>query len=688
MLIRRVCAPLMALALLLTCGVAVAAEKGRLEVRSTRAGATVAVERMLKEGQVLVSASDAEKNPLLGLAVRDFAVSQAGIQGKVISAQPLTENLEVTRQIVLVLDNSYSMYERNAIKPLLAGIDSLLKIVRPIDRVHLVVFDNKQATTVGGRQLHVQTFSSSSPDELRAFAKKAYSQQGLTATTVLYEGMLAGLDIVAKLPATDPRILVVFSDGEDLNSVPKQEDVSGAAQGIGKFNAYAIDYMPEAAPNKFLTSFVSQRDGKIWKARSEENLVPIFESVASRLQHYYVVTYAFAPTGTIAVAPAELKVEEIKTIDSSPMLGHIFFDKGSSEIPSLYVRFTEGAETAGFDEQKFRDTGEKYRQMLNIVGKRLADKPAATVTLIGCNDNSGIEKGKTKLSGQRAEAVRSYLQTVWGIAPERMTVQARNLPQMPSSAKSAEGQAENRRVEIVSSDMAILAPIRSVYTNGTLSQPELVVTPTLASSFGVADWTVTASNSSGTIAEQSGSGPLPARIAMPLTGKDPLAIGSGGDINVKLALKDKQGQPLEVSSEPVKVDVSQVSQRKAQKKDQHVREKYALILFDFNKDTISGVNQEIIKKIAERIKTLPQAKVDIVGHTDNVGSLAYNMKLSQRRAAEATRLLAAAYGEPLGERVRTMGVGPNEPLFDNKTPEGRAFNRTVTIVLQYEGAEE
>lgn len=688
MLRKRIYALLTALTLLFSCGSVFAQDKSDLEVRTTRANATVEVERVIKEGQVLVSATDAAKKPLMGLTAQDVQIRKAGIPGKIMSVKPITESQEVTRHIVLMLDNSFSMYERNAIKALLAGLDKVLKIVRPIDQVHLVVFDNKLTASVGGRQLHVQTFTSSNPDELQKFARNAYSQQGLTGSTVLYEGMLAGLDIIAKSPATDPRIMVVFSDGEDLNSVLKKEEVQKAAQGIGRFNAYAIDYMPGYTTNKFLASFASQNNGQIWKATAEDNLVTIFESVASQLQHYYVVTYDFVPTGTIAVTTSALNIEEIKTIDSSPLLGHVYFDKGASEIPARYVRFKDAEETNGFDEQKFRDTNEKYRHLLNIIGKRLADKPAATISLVGCNDNSGIEKGKTKLSAQRAEAVKEYLRTVWNIAPERMKIEAQNLPKMASTSSSKEGQAENRRVEILSPDMTILAPVRSVYISSTVDHPELTVTPSLNSSYGVSTWKVIASNASGVIAEKSGIGALGEKISIPLAEKDLPAIGAGGDITVKLEMSDTKGQPLVVSSEPLKVTFSQVSQRQAKKQGQKVVEKYALILFDFNKDTISGLNKEIVTRIVGRFKTLPQATMTIVGHTDNIGSESYNLKLSQRRAAAVNKLLTSAYGGPVGDRIRFSGVGQVSPLYDNQTPEGRAFNRTVTISMEYLSEEQ
>jgi hypothetical protein len=90
-----------------------------------------------------------------------------------------------------------------------------------------------------------------------------------------------------------------------------------------------------------------------------------------------VKVYSFRTTGSLAVSPASLTIEEIKTIDSSPMLGHIYFLKGSSELPQHYVRLNGPGETAAFDEQRFRDTLEKYYQVLNIVGKRMVDHPDA-----------------------------------------------------------------------------------------------------------------------------------------------------------------------------------------------------------------------------------------------------------------------------------------------------------------------
>jgi outer membrane protein OmpA-like peptidoglycan-associated protein len=772
--------------------------ESELQIRASKPGAIVAVEREIDDGKVLLSVSDASNNPMLGLTSSDFVVTMGGRTAKITSVQPIAESLDVPRNIVLVLDNSYSMRERDAIKPLLAGVDELLKIVRPIDQVQIVVFTEEEKINMGGRNLHVRIFKSNQPIELKNFVANVY-RDGITSTTVLYEGILAGLELIRTMPENEPRFMVVFSDGEDLNSAYKRDDVLKATEGLARFNAYAIDYMPVTTTDKFLTTFAERNHGQIWKATSKTNLVPIFQSVASKMQYYYVVSYLFpttgsltvtpaslniddvgvsdapavsridasaltlrpvvdtaygivhwkvtlansdgilteqagldtpaaeivvplktddlsklaaggdinvtmevrddkgqtivltAPpvninyfktTGSLTVAPASLTIEEVKTIDASPMLGHIYFPKGTSELPAQYVRLG-GPETATFDEHRFRDTLEKYYQVLNIIGKRLIDHPEATITLTGCNDNIGVEKGNLKLSTARAETVRDYLQLGWGIAPERFLIEARSLPKMPSTSRLEEGQADNRRVEINSDNPVILDLIRSTYLTTRIDTATLTLHPVISAAHGVGRWTIAVSNGRQKLGELIGEGVPPAEINVPLSIGNLNELAAAGDIMVGMVVQDRKGQELSMTASPIKVNFLQTSQLLAQKQEYRIQEKYALILFDFDSDAIDARNQEIVDTIVARINDLPQATVDIVGHTDNIGKEDYNMKLSERRALAVYKLLTAAYGEDPGDRISHRGVGLSNPLYDNTTSEARAFNRTVTITLEY-----
>ena len=79
----------------------------------------------------------------------------------------------------------------------------------------------------------------------------------------------------------------------------------------------------------------------------------------------------------------------------------------------------------------------------------------------------------------------------------------------------------------------------------------------------------------------------------------------------------------------------------------------------------------------------PEVKVTITGHTDNVGSAASNMKLSQNRAINIKKMLVER-GIP-ADRITTVGKGETEPIESNATPEGRAKNRRIEITIGITG---
>lgn len=71
----------------------------------------------------------------------------------------------------------------------------------------------------------------------------------------------------------------------------------------------------------------------------------------------------------------------------------------------------------------------------------------------------------------------------------------------------------------------------------------------------------------------------------------------------------------------------------------------------------------------------------MVGHTDNVGNIDYNMKLSKAKADAVMKELVTKYKIP-GDRLKAYGVGSIAPVASNKTDEGRAKNRRVELVEQ------
>jgi len=105
------------------------------------------------------------------------------------------------------------------------------------------------------------------------------------------------------------------------------------------------------------------------------------------------------------------------------------------------------------------------------------------------------------------------------------------------------------------------------------------------------------------------------------------------------------------------------------------------IHYDFNKATVKPETEQNLKEIAKLLKQNPDLNLYVVGHTDNVGNIAYNMKLSQTRAEAVVKALVTKYGVAQN-RFDPYGVGPLAPVASNETEEGRAKNRRVELVKE------
>jgi len=640
----------------------------------------------IENEKLLVSVVDANDEPLLGLTKDDFKIVKENRTAKVVDVMPLETSEEVGLNVVLVVDNSASMKQRKAIGPLLEALEAFFGTLRPIDNVAIVVYDDHETQKVGDRQVHAKSFQSNRVDALHIHVREQMDS-GLTSGTYLYEAMLLGLDVARKWPAKSNKFMVVFSDGDDINSEIDTETVTEAARDIPNFSGYTVDYMPTDSLDPFLGAFAADHDGRAWKARSATELLPIFEAFSSTLLHRYVVSYRFlnAPTGEIAFQTDSIAIEEVSTIDSAPLLNYIFFEAGRSDIPPKYVQLEGRAETDAFSEKSLVSVMEKYTNIMNIIGYRMRVYPDATITIVGCNADRGEEKGRQDLSRSRAESVKAYLRYVWGIASDRMTVEARNLPQAPSTSRIPEGQAENRRVEIHSDHARMLDTVRSEYAEQLCDRQNVRVIPKIDAEAGVRDWSMTLTCNGEVIGEQSGTGDLPAMCEFPLEKQIYDTLVKAGNIKAGLRVTDTEGQTL-VLEDAAELPVQYIQRKQllAKKQGYKVREKYALILFDYDSDAIKSRNKTIVDRITARIEAIPEPTVRIVGHTDNIGKDAYNIKLSQKRAEAVKAQFSPDQLSSVLSNLTVIGQGPYNALYDNGTPEGRSLNRTVTISLEYE----
>ena len=101
------------------------------------------------------------------------------------------------------------------------------------------------------------------------------------------------------------------------------------------------------------------------------------------------------------------------------------------------------------------------------------------------------------------------------------------------------------------------------------------------------------------------------------------------------------------------------------------------VLFDFNKSTLQPASDAVLQQVADLLAKDKALKIEVQGHTDNVGGDAYNQTLSEARAQSVADWLAK-HGIA-GGRLSARGYGKTKPVADNNNDEGRAKNRRVEI---------
>ncbi|CAD7047694.1 cell envelope biogenesis protein OmpA [Pseudorhizobium endolithicum] len=103
------------------------------------------------------------------------------------------------------------------------------------------------------------------------------------------------------------------------------------------------------------------------------------------------------------------------------------------------------------------------------------------------------------------------------------------------------------------------------------------------------------------------------------------------------------------------------------------------VTFATDRDQVIPPFYPTLDSVAIVLNKFNRTLIDVNGHTDSTGSLAHNQGLSERRAASVANYLASRGVDQ--RRMSTMGFGPSQPIASNATPEGRAQNRRVEVMI-------
>jgi outer membrane protein OmpA-like peptidoglycan-associated protein len=369
---------------------------------------------------------------------------------------------------------------------------------------------------------------------------------------------------------------------------------------------------------------------------------------------------------------AKIRIEEFSSTLMTPLLHYVFFDEGSSTLPSRYIALDDAAVGAfSVDATNSPARLPTYYHLLNIIARRLLDNPQATVTLTGCNQDIREEKGNTALSRSRAEAVRDYLLGTWKIAPERIRIAARNLPESAANTQTDDGSQENRRVEITSNDPRILAPVITHDTLRRTDPPVIRFQPSVGGDEPLATWQLGAAQTGASLTSYRGADSLPQSIDWEIARLIEERSIAVAPVDYRLDAAGARGATA-AASNAIPVELVTLRQKKVERRDDKEIDRFSLILFEVRSAKLTPAHTPLIALMKEHVR--PNSDVSVVGYTDRLGNAQYNQQLAEGRAGAVAKALGVG-------SARTEGIGQAK-IFDNTLPEGRLYTRTVDVVIE------
>jgi outer membrane protein OmpA-like peptidoglycan-associated protein len=384
-----------------------------------------------------------------------------------------------------------------------------------------------------------------------------------------------------------------------------------------------------------------------------------------------------------------ITVEQFSAANTVQMLNFVFFNENSSVFPARYKRIT-AAERTNFRVESLAQLKplDVYYHVLNILGKRMTERPNATITLTGCNANVGVEKGNRKLSRQRAEAVSDYLQDIWKIAASRISIKDRDLPEQASDNSTTNGQAENRRVEILSDDLSLLQPVTFETAFRSVEPTAIRWDVTINAGPGLKQWLLEISQFEGReskiLKSVEGGNTAPTQYTWNIDEDQRTIPNETGTVDVRLEITDITNRNADAPIISIPVTVTSIADKQRKKLPDTRLDVFTFGVFssEVSKTTSDPMTIAMMQSIKSKIT--PQSKVTIEGYvegdTNEAGSL--DSFLGEQRAA----FVAAALGlssSQVTTIAKRRGTTLSKILTNDATvPEGRFYNRAVRVEVR------
>ncbi len=368
------------------------------------------------------------------------------------------------------------------------------------------------------------------------------------------------------------------------------------------------------------------------------------------------------------ISTSQLIINETVVTQTYPILPYIFFEESSSELDSKYKLIGTTSNFSINDLEK--NSLSIYYRMIDIIAYRIQSYNSE-ITVTGFTDGVELKDSvkRIELAKARALNTKKYLVEKWSIPNDLVKINYTELPYAPTSNEYTDGLSENRRVKISSNDSRILEPIvHSEFQEYKLNKESIDVDLEISDLNGIEDLTLTVSENEKTLYSKTYFDKIDEQYKIDIDNDllDLLAKSDKESLHAEVMITKQNGN-IETKKVPLKVGLD---------KSNFELGRINLIVFDFDKSEISNENKNMIDEfIIDNIKD--NSVINVVGSTDYLGKKDYNKKLSTSRARNVVNYIKQLVPDANFKKV--VGIGSDNPKYDNSKPEGRFYCRTVFV---------
>jgi len=421
------------------------------------------------------------------------------------------------------------------------------------------------------------------------------------------------------------------------------------------------------------------------------NLTTVRAGLALKLGRGKAIENANVADGEVqftVIQPENVLVEN-RVREVFPLRNYIFFNVGSTEIPTRYVLLNKNQvkdfkeDQVQFSTSKNTISGRSERQMLvyynviNILGDRMQKNPSSTIKLVGSSEK-GPDDGRAM-----AQSVKDYLTSVFSINSSRIAVEGRTKPVVASEQPGGTNELlllreGDQRVTIESNSPELLmefqsgdAPLKpiEIYTTPNTSNPDDITFNVAGSKEVFSTWFLELKDENGKVKK---FGPYKDDKVI-ISRKLILQNQKQGNFNVKMTGTTLTGNTV------TKDATVYILPYVAPKVQESIR---FSVIYEFNESKSIAIYEKYLSEIVTP-KIPIGGTVIIKGYTDIIGEESYNKNLSLARANDVKTIIEKSLAKSGRNDVKfeVYGSGEDESKspFENKFPEERFYNRTVVI---------